>query len=193
MNVIAFNASPRKDGNTRRLIDAALAEIEREGIETEVVNIGRKKVHGCIACMKCFENLDRRCIFDDDLINGCIEKMAAADGIIIASPTYFADMTPEAKALIDRAGFVGIANGNLFSRKVGAGISVARRAGAVTTVDSINHFFGISDMVTVGSTYWNVGFGLEKGDVDSDVEGIRTMQRLGQNMAWLVKKIAGQP
>ncbi|ACL16856.1 flavodoxin family protein [Methanosphaerula palustris] len=193
MNVIAFNASPRKDGNTRRLIDAALAEIEKEGIDTEVVNIGRKKVHGCIACMKCFENLDRRCIFDDDLINGCIEKMAAADGIIIASPTYFADMTPEAKALIDRAGFVGIANGNLFSRKVGAGISVARRAGAVTTVDSINHFFGISDMVTVGSTYWNVGFGLEKGDVDSDVEGIRTMQRLGQNMAWLVKKIAGQP
>jgi multimeric flavodoxin WrbA len=193
MNVTAFNASPRKDGNTRRLIDAALAEIEKEGIDTEVVNIGRKKVHGCIACMKCFENLDRRCIFDDDLINGCIEKMAAADGIIIASPTYFADMTPEAKALIDRAGFVGIANGNLFSRKVGAGISVARRAGAVTTVDSINHFFGISDMVTVGSTYWNVGFGLEKGDVESDVEGIRTMQRLGQNMAWLVKKIAGQP
>jgi multimeric flavodoxin WrbA len=193
MKVIAFNASPRKDGNTRRLIDYTLAEIEKEGIETQVMNIGRKKVHGCIACMKCFENLDRRCIFDDDLINECIEKMAEADGIIIASPTYFADMTPEAKALIDRAGFVGIANGNLFSRKVGAGISVARRAGAVTTVDSINHFFGISDMFTVGSTYWNVGFGLEKGDVDSDVEGIRTMQRLGQNMAWLVKKIADQP
>lgn len=193
MKVIAFNASPRKDGNTRRLIDYALAEIEKEGIETEVVDIGRKKVHGCTACLKCFENQDRRCIFDDDLINECIEKMAAADGIIIASPTYFSGMTPEAKALIDRAGFVGIANGNLLSRKVGAGISVARRAGAVTTVDSINHFFGISDMFTVGSTYWNVGFGLEKGDVESDVEGIRTVQRLGQNIAWLVKKIAGQP
>ena len=122
MKVIAFNASPRPDGNTRRLIDYTLAEIEKEGIETEVVHIGRRKVQGCTACMKCFENQNRRCVFDDDLINACIEKMAAADGIIIASPTYFSDMTPEAKALIDRAGFVAIANGNLFSRKVGAGI-----------------------------------------------------------------------
>ena len=193
MKIIAFNASPRPDGNTRRLIVYTLAEIEKEGIETEVVHIGRRKVQGCTACMKCFENQNRRCVFDDDLINACIEKMAAADAIIIASPTYFSDMTPEAKALIDRAGFVAIANGNLFSRKVGAGISVARRAGAVATVDSINHFFGINDMFTAGSTYWNVGFGLEKGDVENDVEGIRTMQRLGQNIAWLVKKIAGQP
>ncbi len=187
MKVIAFNGSPRNEGNTSLLIRCTLQEIEKEGIKTEIIHIGSEKIHGCTACMKCFEKKDQKCVYDDDVLNSCIEKMISADGIIIASPTYFADMTPETKALIDRSGFVAMANGNLFSRKCGAGISVARRAGAVTTVDSINHFFGINDMITIGSTYWNIGIGFAPGDVEGDEEGMQTMRRLGQNMAWQIR------
>jgi multimeric flavodoxin WrbA len=140
--------------------------------------------------MKCFENQDFRCAFDDDFVNICIEKMIEADGIIIGSPTYFADVTAETKALIDRAGFVGTANGGLFRRKVGAAVVAVRRAGAVHTYDTINHFFGISSMFTVGSSYWNLGIGLDEGDVLKDEEGLLTMQELGKNMAWILKKIS---
>ena len=187
MYVVAFNGSPKEGGNTSRAIKYALAEIEHEGIETKLIHIGGKPVRGCFACMECADNLDCRCIITDDIVNSCIEEMIKADGIIIGSPTYFADITPETKALIDRCGFVLRANGNLLSRKAGAAIGVARRAGALYTVDSIQHLFTISDMVTIGSTYWNVGYGLGPGDFDSDREGIETMQRLGQNMAWFLK------
>ena len=124
------------------------------------------------------------------MLNDCVERMAAADGIILGSPTYFACMTPEMKALIDRAGMVSRANGMLLSRKVGAAVVVARRAGTVHTFDSINHFFTINEMVVPGSSYWNMGFGREKGEVADDAEGLATMTRLGENMAWLIKKIA---
>ena len=189
MYVVAFNASPRPEGNTARLIRYALEEIEKEGIKTEMVHIGGKSIHGCTACNKCFENRDNKCALTKDIINECIGKMIEADGIIIGSPTYFADISPEAKALIDRAGFVAIANGGLFSRKVGAGIAAVRRAGAVCALDSINHLFGISDMFTAGSIYWNLGIGLEPGDVDQDDEGIATVRRLGQNIAWFIKAV----
>ena len=189
MYVVAFNSSPKKEGNTYRLLRYALEEIEKEGIETEIVHIGGKTVHGCTACGKCFENQDRKCVMVKDFVNDCIEKMIRADGFIIGSPTYFSDITPEAKALIDRSGYVSIANGKLFSRKVGAGVAVARRAGAVAALDSINHLFGICDMFTAGSTYWNLGIGLQPGDVDRDEEGILTMRRLGQNIAWFIRKV----
>ncbi len=187
--VVAFNASPHKDGNTATLIRYALNKIAEQGIRTELVHIGGKQIHGCIACMKCFENQDRHCALTKDLVNDCIDRMVQADGIIIGSPTYFSDITPEAKALIDRAGFVAIANGGLFSRKVGAGIAAVRRAGAVAALDSINHLFGISDMFTAGSTYWNLGIGLEPGDVEKDAEGIKTMERLGENVAWFITQV----
>jgi len=188
MYVVAFNASPKKDGNTARLIHYVLDVIEKEGIRTEIVHIGGRPIQGCIACMKCYERKDKHCSLNNDIINECIDKMAESDGFIIGSPTHFSDITPWAKALIDRAGFVSIANERLFSRKIGAGIAALRRAGAVTALDSINHLFGICDMFTAGSTYWNIGIGLEPGDVDKDEEGIRTMQRLGENMAWFIKK-----
>ncbi len=188
MYVVAFNASPRAEGNTARLIRYALEELENQGIKTELIHIGGKPIQGCIACMKCFEKQDRQCALKKDVVNDCIAKMIEADGIIIGSPTYFSDITPEAKALIDRAGFVAIANGGLLSRKAGAGIAAVRRAGAVAALDSINHLFGISDMFTVGSTYWNLGIGMEPGDVDKDEEGIQTMRRLGENMAWFIQK-----
>jgi len=189
MKVVAFNGSPRKEGNTAALIKHVLAELEKEGIETEIVQVGGKAIRGCIACTKCFENADKKCIIDKDIVNECIEKMLEADGIILASPTYFADLTPELKALIDRAGFVAKANSEMFRYKVGAAVVAVRRAGSIHVFDSINHFFTISQMIIPGSSYWNMGIGLAEGDVEKDEEGIRTMQTLGQNMAWLLKKL----
>lgn len=125
----------------------------------------------------------------DDVANECIEKMDGADGIIIGSPTYFAAISPEAKALIDRSGMVGRANGDMYKRKVGAGVVAVRRAGAIHVFDTINHFFTIGQMIIVGSSYWNVGVGRNIGDVDGDEEGIKTMRDLGINMAWLLKKL----
>lgn len=146
-------------------------------------------MHGCTACSKCFENRDRRCVIDNDIVNECIEKMLEADGIILASPTYFADLTPELKALIDRAGFVAKANSEMFRYKVGTAVVAVRRAGSIHVFDSINHFFTISQMIIPGSSYWNMGIGRAEGDVEKDDEGIQTMQILGQNMAWLLKKL----
>jgi multimeric flavodoxin WrbA len=153
------------------------------------VQIGGKSIHGCTACGKCVENKDRKCIIDKDIVNDCIEKMLEADGIILGSPTYFADLTPELKALIDRAGFVAGANGGLLKHKVGAAIVAVRRAGSIHVFDSINHLFTISQMIIPGSSYWNIGMGLDEGNVERDDEGIQTMHTLGQNMAWLLKKL----
>lgn len=189
MKVIAFNGSPHPEGNTYRLIRYALDEIEAEGIETEIVQIGGERIYGCTACMKCSENQDRKCALVKDIVNDCIEKMAAANGIIIGSPTYFSGVTPEIKAFMDRAFFVGMTNGDLYKRKVGAGIAAVRRAGAVCVVDSINHYFGISGMYTAGSRYWNLGMGLAQGDVEKDAEGVDTMRQLGQNVAYFIKEM----
>ncbi|MEM2124140.1 MAG: flavodoxin family protein [Methanolinea sp.] len=189
MRVVAFNGSPRKGGNTERLLKRVLSVLEDEGMETLLVQVGGEEIHGCTACGKCFANQDRKCIFDDDIVNDCIREMADSDGILIGSPTYFADVSPETKALIDRAGFVAMANGRLFSRKVGAAVVAVRRAGGIHAFDTINHFFGISNMFIVGSTYWNIGIGMDPGDVERDLEGMKTMEVLGQNMAWILKKI----
>jgi len=188
MKVVAFNGSARKDGNTAILVRRVFAELEKEGIETELVQFAGQTVRGCTACGRCFKNKDRQCAVKGDIANDCIAKMVAADGIILASPTYFADVSAEMKALIDRAGFVAKANDELFRRKVGAAVIAVRRGGEIHAFDSMNHFFLISQMVIPGSCYWNMGFGLNKGEVEQDEEGLRTMQILGQNMAWLLKK-----
>ena len=148
-----------------------------------------KKIQGCIACFKCFENKDRQCSVKKDVVNECIDKMLEADGIILGSPTYFADVSSELKALIDRSGLVAKANADMFRRKVGAAVVAVRRGGAIHAFDSINHFFFIGQMIVPGSSYWNMGIGLDKGAVDQDAEGLQTMQVLGQNMAWLLKKL----
>lgn len=189
MKVVALNGSPRKNGNTAILIGAVLKELQKEGIETELIQLGGEKIHGCTACMKCCENKDKHCAIDDDILNGLVDKMIDADGIIIGSPTYFANVTTEVKALIDRAGLVAIANGHLFKRKVGAAVVAVRRAGATNTFDAINRFFFINQAIVPGSVYWNLGIGLAEGDVKSDEEGMNTMRVLGENMAWLLKKL----
>ena len=190
MKVVAFNGSPRRDGNTFQLIQHVFAALTKEGIETELVQVGGNLMAGCKACFQCFKTKDGRCVQTDDIVNDCIAKMRQADGIILASPTYFADITPELKALIDRAGFVAGANDNFLKRKVGAAVVAVRRGGAIHAFDSINHFFLIRQMTIPGSCYWNMGIGREKGEVENDEEGIRTMTVLGENMAWLLKKLA---
>jgi multimeric flavodoxin WrbA len=190
MKVVAFNGSARKKGNTEAMIARVLEELKNEGIDTESVSLSGMTLKGCIACMKCVKNKDRRCAVTDDDMNGCIEKMIEADGIILGSPTYFADVSTEMKALIDRAGMVAIANGHMFKRKPGAAVVAVRRAGSIHAFDTMNHFFTIGQMIIPGSSYWNMGFGLERGDVASDDEGMETMKNLGINMAWLMKKLA---
>ncbi len=189
MKVVAFNGSARKDGNTAILIRKVFSELDAEGIETELVQLAGKTIRGCTTCRKCYENKDKRCAVDNDIVNECIEKMLEADGIILGSPVYFSDIPTEMKALIDRAGYVARANSDMLRRKVGAGVVAARRAGCIHTLDSINHFFLIGQMIVPGSSYWNVGIGRAKGDVEQDEEGMETMQVLGRNMAWLLKKI----
>jgi multimeric flavodoxin WrbA len=189
MKVVGINGSARKDGNTARLIREVFKELEKNGIETELLQMAGQPVHGCRACYKCFDNKNKRCAITADSMNEFIDKMAAADGIIIGSPTYFANVSAETKALIDRAGMTARANGNMFKRKPGAAVVAVRRAGAIHAFNSINLFFLIGEMVIPGANYWNIGMGRQPGEVESDKEGIETMRVLGANMAWLLKKM----
>ncbi len=189
MKVVAFNGSARKNGNTSMLVNYVFDELNKEGITTEQVQLAGEQIRGCKACRKCYKNLDKHCSMDNDILNRCIDKMLEADGIILASPVYFSDVTANMKALIERAGYVAGANNAMFKRKVGASIVAVRRGGAIHTFDSINHFFFITQMIVPGSRYWNLGIGREIGEVNNDNEGIETMRVLGQNIAWLLKKL----
>ena len=188
MKVVAFNGSSRADGNTAILIRRVFSVLESEGIETELIQLAGQQIHTCMACGTCKKVQNKECKIVNDNVNMYIQKMAEADGIILGSPTYFSMMSPQMKALIDRSGYVARANGHMFKFKVGAAVVAVRRAGGMPTFDAINHFFLISQMIIPGSSYWNIGIGNEKGDVEKDEEGLRTMQTLGKNMAWLLKK-----
>jgi len=153
------------------------------------VEMSGATIHGCLACRKCSTRQNRHCSQENDMGNAFIDKMAAADGILLGSPTYVTDVSPEIKALIDRACLVSRANGDMFRRKVGAAVVAVRRAGAIHAFDTLNHFFLITEMIVPGSSYWNIAIGREPGEVEQDEEGIRTMKVLGQNMAWLLKKV----
>ncbi len=189
--VLAINGSPRKDGNTATLLGTILGEMEKEGIETESIQIGGKKIHGCLSCMKCFENRDGKCVIDDDIVNTCIRKMREADGILMGSPVYFLDVTSEMKALIDRAGFVSYANGHPFRNKVGNVTVAVRRAGASRTADSMLHFLLANDMIVAGLPV--IGIGRDIGDVKDDAEGMDRAKNLGKNMAQLLKHLSRHP
>lgn len=189
MKALAFNGSPRHNGNTFSMLSMVLSELKDQGFDTELVQLGGRLIRGCTACRACSEMKNGRCIIDDDIVNECIVKMSAADAIILGSPTYFGDINPEIKALIDRAGLVSRANGDLFSRKVGAAVIAVRRTGGLHAFDSINHFFLINDMMVPGSSYWNMSLSGDIGDFDNDVEGKATMKRLAENISWLVEKI----
>lgn len=189
MKVLGINCSPRKGGNTELLIKEVFKAIEKEGIKTEFFQLGGKKVDGCIACMKCRKKGDGVCHQKNDVINYCIKRMLKADAIIIGSPVYNADLTAEAKALIEVSSYALRSAGSPLRHKIGAAVVAVRRAGAIHTFDSINHFFLINEMIVPGSSYWNIGIGREKGEVLKDEEGMKTMKDLGVNIAWLLKKI----
>lgn len=189
MKAIAFNGSARIDGNTAFLLKVALDEIEKEGIETEIYHLAGKSIQGCIACYRCFKNKNRRCANEEDIINECIAKMLESNAILLGSPTYFSNVSTNMKALIERAGMVARANNDMFKRKVGAGVVAVRRAGAAHVFSSINYFFLIGQMIIPGSSYWNIAIGKEPKEVQKDTEGIETIKTLGQNIAWLLKKL----
>ncbi len=188
MKVVAFNGSPRKDGNTAIMIGHVFHELEKEGIETELVQLSDKVIHGCIGCDKCAENKDRRCVVKNDAANECIEMMLGADGIILASPVYFQDVTSEMKALIDRVGYVARNNGRMLAKKVGASVAAVRRSGGVHTLDTMDHFFLAMQIVIVGRA---LGVGREKGEVEKDAEGVKLAKSLGRRMAWVLGRLHG--
>ena len=190
MKVVAISSSPRRDGNTAILLSHVLAELDAAGIETELVQLAGKSLSGCTGCLKCATALDNHCHgVKDDGVNECIDKMLAADGILLGTPVFFGDANATMRALIERTGYATRKNGNPLARKVGAAVIAVRRGGAMHAFDSVNHFFLISQMIVPGSCYWNVGIGREKGDVLKDEEGLRTMRVLGENMAWLLAKV----
>ncbi len=189
MKVIAFNGSSRKDGNTALLLNLVLDELKKEGIETELIQLAGETLSGCIACYKCAENKDQECSVVKDRMNEYIAKMKQAQGILLGSPTYISDMTANMKALVERSTIVSKNNGDLFKRKVGAAVVSVRRAGSTYVLSSINFFFLLNQMIIPGSSYWNMAIGRNPGEVKDDAEGVRTMKTLGQNMAWLLKKI----
>ena len=190
MKVVAVSGSARKGGNTALLIETAFGPLRDSGIECELIELAAKDIRGCTACRKCFEMKDGQCHGRRDFINEVIDRVRDADAVILGSPTYFADVSSEMKALIDRVGFVSMANGGFFVRKPCAAVVAVRRGGAIHVFDTLNHFFQIAQAIVVGSSYWNVGIGREKGEGEGDEEGMRTMRRLGENMAWLLARLA---
>ncbi len=189
IKVVLFNGSPREKGNTYHCLRMVMNELEQEQIKCELIWIGMEKLSQCRECYLCDENQNKRCSVENDKMNEYIAKMLDADGIIIGSPTFFSNVTAPIKALIDRAGLVAKVNGDMLKRKVGAAVIAVRRAGATTVMSAINYLFLINQMIVPGSSYWNMGFGLEPGEVEDDKEGKKTFENLGKNMAWLLKKL----
>ena len=193
MKVVVFNSSPRSEGVTTKCLNIVMDELKAAGIEVEYIWMGMDKIQGCISCYRCKENQDKRCSVKTDKLNEYLEMMLSADGIILGSPTYFADTATRMKALIERAGLVAKVNGNLLKHKVGASVVAVRRAGATHVFSSMNYFFLINEMFVVGSSYWNLGVNpnvMSAADMDKDAEGKLTFQNLGKNFAYLLKKLA---
>lgn len=187
MKILAIHGSPRKSGNTEIILKEVLKPLEEAGWETELIKIGGKPLRGCLGCRKCFDNADGKCIIKTDAFNDIIPKVFESDALLLGSPTYYADVTSEMKAFIDRTGYVAAANGRALAGKIGAAVSAVRRGGSIHAVDSMNHLFAISGMVVPGATYWNMVYGLEAGDVTTDGEGMANMRNLGRAIDWLGK------
>ncbi len=188
MKVVAFNGSPKKEGNTYHAIRLVAEELDKEGIEVEIVHVGDKIIRGCRACNSCVKNMNEKCIINDE-VNGWIQKMKEADGIILASPVHYSGIGGTMKSFLDRAFYVTSVNNSMLRHKVGAAIVAVRRSGGVTTFDQLNHFLHYSEMAVPTTNYWNVIHGTTPGEALQDGEGVQIMTVLGQNMAWLLKLI----
>ena len=189
MKVVGFNGSARKKGNTACSLNTVFAELEKAGIETEMILVGKEKIQGCIACHGCVKNQNEACSFKDDPVNEWIQKIKEADGILFGSPVHFAGVAGTMKSFLDRAFFVSSVNGGLFRHKVGAAVSAVRRSGGISTVETLNHYINYSEMIMPSSNYWNVAHGLTPGEMEQDGEGKQIMEVLGKNMAWIMKVI----
>jgi multimeric flavodoxin WrbA len=189
MKAVAINGSPRKGGNTEILLKQVLSALAGAGWDTEFVQLGGMPIRGCQACYVCFERKNAQCSQKDEFFNQCFQKLISADAIILGSPTYFTDVSAEMKALLDRTGLVALANGGLLRGKIGAAVVAVRRGGGTHAFDTMNHMFLMSGAIVPGSTYWNLGFGREKGEVAADEEAARNMADLGQTIAWLGEAI----
>ena len=189
MYAIAVNGSPRAGGNTEILLKETLSQLNENGWETELVKVGGTAIRGCLACYKCFDNKDNACIMKTDGFNEIFTKMLNADAMILGSPTYFAAVSADLKALLERAGFVAYANDHAFTGKIGAAVVAVRRGGATHVFDSINHMYQMSRMIIPGSTYWNMGVGRDKEEVRDDEEGMANMRHLGKVIDWLGQSI----
>lgn len=187
MKVLAICGSPRPKGNTYHLLQEAIKVLNQHGIDTEYVSLHNLDIHPCLACEKCAKDKNR-CAQEDDF-NALYEVMAKADGLIVGSPVYFGSATPNLMALLDRAGYVSRMGDNVFARKVGSPIVVARRAGVNFTYAQLLYFFMIMGMVVPGSTYWPIAYGRKEGEVLKDEEGMKTVATLAENIAWLLKKL----
>ncbi len=190
MRVLGISGSPRRGGNTDILVQTALDVLAEQGLETEFLSLADRPIRPCMACRGCATAEGFRCVQEDPAFEGMIERFQNADGILVGSPVYFGSATPQTMALLDRVGYVARMKQNFLRRKVGAAIVVARRAGHNFTFAQINYFFLINEMIVPGSTYWNIAFGLEKGRVKEDTEGMATVRNLALNVAWVMKKLA---
>jgi multimeric flavodoxin WrbA len=186
MKVIAINGSPRKNGNTSQALEIMAKELEQQGIEVETIQIGQMNIHGCIGCGYCFTSEGNHCVFKDDIVNEVAAKMREADGFILASPTYYAGIAGTMKAFLDRVFFT---SSGYFKYKVATSISVVRRSGGVDVVHQLNNYLNLAQTVTPPSQYWTVAYGMEKGEVLQDGEGIQTLRKNARSMAWLLKII----
>ena len=190
MKVLGISGSPRCGGNTDILVKIALDVCSEQGLQTEFLSLADRPIKPCMACRGCATAEGLRCVQEDPAFEGIVEKFQEADGILVGSPVYFGSATPQTMALLDRVGYVARMKQNFLKRKVGAAVVVARRAGQNFTFAQLNYFFLINEMIVPGSTYWNVAFGLEKGTVKNDPEGLATVRTLAVNMAWLIKRVA---
>ena len=189
MKVVGFNGSSRKKGNTACSLNTVFAELEKAGIETEMIHVGKEKIQGCIACHGCVKKQNEACVNEDDPVNEWIQKIKEADGILLGSPVHFSGVAGTMKSFLDRAFFVSSVNGGLFRHKVGAAVAAVRRSGGLPTVDTLNHYINYSEMIMPSSNYWNVAHGLNPGEMEQDGEGKQIMEVLGKNMAWIMKVI----
>ncbi|WP_321334898.1 flavodoxin family protein [uncultured Bacteroides sp.] len=187
MKVVAINGSPHKKGNTYHALTEIGKQLQENGIDFEIIHLGNQMIHGCIACGGCGKSRDEKCSISTDSVNEYIQQMKLADGIILASPVFYAGIPGTMKSFLDRAFYVSSNNNNLFRHKVGAAVVAVRRTGGSSTFDSMNHYLNYSEMILATSNYWNIIHGRVAGEVLQDAEGIQIMEILGRNMAWLLK------
>jgi multimeric flavodoxin WrbA len=187
MKILAINGSPRKGGNTEKMLRTVLEVCTAGGVETMFFQAGGREVRGCKACGGCGK-YKGECV-QKDWVNDLYPQMKAADALLFGTPTYFFDLTPEIKSIIDRTGFISRGDNFSFNRKIAAAVAAVRRAGSIHALDSIQHFFLINGMIVPGSSYLNMSLAHALGDAEKDAEGLQTMRTLGDNLVWLLKKI----